>query len=141
MCIIVDANAARDLSAPTDDGKPVLDWLLKGKGALIVGGRLKTELSRSGLRSTLVVWDQAGRLRKFDDTKVLEVSTHIDARRICCSNDCHVIALAIVSRCRLIFTKDKNLHKDIKNKEILNPTASVYKSKKHKHLLRECHCI
>jgi hypothetical protein len=138
MCIIVDANAARDLSAPTDDGKPVLQWLLKGRGALIVGGQLKRELGRGGLRQTLVVLGQAGRLHQLDDDKVQSVATKI--KNDCCSNDCHVVAIAIVSRCRLIFTKDQNLHKDMKNKDILNPVASIYQSKAHKHLLTDCHC-
>lgn len=138
MCIIVDANAARDLSLPTDDGRPVLNWLLRGKGALIVGGLLKRELGRGGLRATLVVLNQAGRLHSLDDDKVRKVADKIEKH--CCSDDCHVVAAAILSGCRLLFTKDKNLHKDMKNKDILNPTASIYQSKAHQHLLTDCDC-
>jgi predicted nucleic acid-binding protein len=138
MCIIVDANAARDLSAPTDDGRPVLEWLLKGRGGLIIGGLLKRELGRSGMRDTLVVLGRAGRLHNIDDAQVQSVATKIE--RKCCSNDCHVVAAAIVSGCRLIFSRDQNLHKDAKNRDILNPAASIYQSKSHKHLLTDCHC-
>jgi hypothetical protein len=140
MCIIVDANSARDLSAPTADGKPVLKWLLTGKGGLIVGGLLKRELVRAGLQSTMVALSRAGRLRNLDDGKVSDVAAQICAGKKCLSNDPHVLAVAIVSGCRLFFTKDKDLHKDIKNKEILNPSASIYTSQSHKHLLTECRC-
>jgi rRNA-processing protein FCF1 len=138
MCIIVDANVVRDLSAPTEDGKPILNWLLRGRGALIVGGHLKQELNRAGLRSTLVTLDQAGRLRRLNDAKVQEMSNRIDQK--CRSNDCHVVAAALVSGCRLIFTRDKNLQRDMKDREILTPTASIYQSKNHRHLLTDCHC-
>jgi hypothetical protein len=60
MCIIVDANAICDLSGPTDDGKPVLRWLLTNKGAVIVGGKLKRELHRGGMGATLAELDRAG---------------------------------------------------------------------------------
>jgi hypothetical protein len=142
MCIIVDASATRDLAEPTDDGKPVLNWLLKGKGGLIIGGYLSTELERSSrLRATFVVLNQAGRLRRLADDKVRQVAEQIKLRDICCSNDCHVVAVAIISGCRLIFSRDKDLGKDLKNREIVNPAAAIYKSKDHKHLLTECECI
>jgi predicted nucleic acid-binding protein len=140
MCIIVDANVARHLSAPTDDGEPILKWLLRGKGGLVVGGHLKKELARSGLRAILVVLNQAGRLHTLDDDRVMAASKQISDKGICCSNDCHVIAVAIVSGCRLIFTKDQDLHKDAKNTNILRPAASIYQTKEHRHLLTECRC-
>jgi hypothetical protein len=142
MCIIVDASVMGDLAAPTDDGKPVLNWLLRGKGGLIVGGHLTTELARSSrLRATFVVLNQAGRLHRLDDSKVREVTEQIKTRDVCCSDDWHLIAVTIISGCRLIFTRDIDLGKDLKNKDIVTPTASIYKTKDHKHLLTTCDCI
>jgi len=138
MCIIIDANVVGDLSTMTDDAKPVLNWLLKGNGRLVIGGKLTLELDRTGLRSTLVVLDQAGRLKKLNDEKVRNKATSI--ANLCCSNDCHVVAVALLSGCRLIFTKDHKLHKDMKNTKIVNPAASIYQSKSHKNLLTDCHC-
>jgi hypothetical protein len=139
MCIIIDANAVGDLSAPTDDGKPVLKWLLKGKGRLIIGGRLKLELARTGLLTrTLAVLDQAGRLKRLDDEKVRSMAASI--ANLCCSNDSQVVAVALLSGCRLIYTKDHNLQKDMKNRKIIKPTASIYKSRSHERLLTECRC-
>jgi rRNA-processing protein FCF1 len=141
MCIIVDANCIHELAAPTNDGKPILKWLLTGKGGLIVGGLLKDELDRGGLRATLAELNRAGKLHTLDDSKLSEVSGRLKKDGRCRSNDPHVIAVAIVSGCRLIFTKDKKLHKDVKNRKILNPTASIYKSRKHHHLLEPCNCV
>ena len=58
----------------------------------------------------------------------------------CRSNDPHVIALASVSGCRLIFSKDQDLHEDAKDKSLLNPSASIYQTVDHGHLLTECKC-
>ena len=55
MCIIIDANAVAELNAPTEHGAAVLKWLLTGKGKLVIGGKLKAELSKSAkMQSTMV---------------------------------------------------------------------------------------
>jgi hypothetical protein len=46
----------------------------------------------------------------------------------------------VASGCRLIFSRDQNLHRDAKNKDILSPTAAIYQNKDHQHLLEACHC-
>ncbi|HUZ75305.1 MAG TPA: hypothetical protein VMU87_20160 [Stellaceae bacterium] len=109
MCIIVDANSLHNLTGPTENGKPVLQWLLRGRGGLIVGGKLKRELVRGGFTETMIVLDQAGRLKRLDDGKVDELTKKIQAEGKCCSNDFHVIAAAIISGCRLLYTRDKAL--------------------------------
>lgn len=140
MCIIVDANSVHELKRPTEDGKPVIKWLLSARGGLIVGGKLKRELARSGFGPTMVVLDQAGQLKKLDDAGVDNMAQKITTDGKCCSNDHHIIAAAIISGCRLLFSKDKNLHADVKNRAILDPPASIYTSKEHRHLLTECRC-
>jgi hypothetical protein len=137
----VDANAVGDLTTPSEDGAPVLKWLLTGGGALIIGGKLRREITKSlRMQATLVVLNQAGKLHDLNDETVEVTSQKIKRTNLCCSNDPHVIAAAVVSGCRLIFTKDKDLHKDAKNKSLLNPSASIYQSKDHKHLLTQCYC-
>ena len=140
MCIIIDANSLYDLKRPTEDGKPVLNWLLRGKGGLVVGGKLKREMMRAGFEQTMITLDRAGRLKKLDDSGVDDLAKEITDKGKCRSNDGHVIAAACLSGCRLLFSKDKNLHADAKNKEVLSPTASIYQSKDHQHLLTECRC-
>lgn len=141
MCIIVDANVANDISNLTEDGKPVVQWALKGGGAIIIGGKLKKELYLTKIRTTLVILSQAGRLHNLDDEKVSELTEKIKKSKICCSDDPHVIAAILLSKCRLIFTRDKKLHKDAKNLKIVNPAASIYSSRTHKRLLTKCECV
>jgi hypothetical protein len=140
MCIIVDANSAHHVAKQTEDGKPVVKWLLKGRGGLIVGGKIKRELDRAGFGPTMLVLDRAGRLKKLDDSQVDDLAAKITKGGSCRSNDGHVLAVAIMSGCRLLFTKDQDLHTDAKNRAILDPPASIYQSHKHEHLLTECDC-
>ena len=68
MCIITDADRLGDLNAITENAAPVIDWLLRKNGALIIGGYLRAELERSTkFYSTLRVLSQAGRLHHLDD--------------------------------------------------------------------------
>jgi rRNA-processing protein FCF1 len=139
MCIIIDANVIGDLNGPTEDGAPILRWLLTGGGGLIIGGKLRRELSRSSkMRLTMVALSQAGKLHSLDEEKVQTLTDNL--KESCCSDDPHVIAAAVASGCRLIFSRDQNLHKDAKNKDILSPAATIYQNKAHKHLLETCHC-
>ena len=48
-------------------------------------------------------------------------------RTVCTSNDEHVLALALVSGARLLYTNDEALIADFKNREIVaNPRGKVY---------------
>ena len=58
----------------------------------------------------------------------------------CCSDDPHVVAVVQMSGCGLIFSRDKNLHKDVHNRDIVNHGVSIYQCKDHDHLLTECKC-
>ena len=140
MCIIIDANCVHHVVKLTDDGKPVVRWLLKGRGGLIAGGKIKRELHKAGFSQTMVVLDRAGKLKLLDDTQVDDLADKIKDGGSCRSNDAHVLAAAIMSGCRLLFSKDHNLHADAKNRTILDPPASIYQSRDHEHLLTECGC-
>lgn len=64
-------------------------------------------------------------------------------RGMCQSDDTHIIALAQISGARLLFSNDKALHQDFKNKELINnPRGKVYSTLRgsdfrasHKNLL------
>ena len=51
--------------------------------------------------------------------KVEAATRELEAQQICRSNDAHVIALARVSGARLLFTNDRELQSDFKNRQIL----------------------
>jgi hypothetical protein len=139
MCIVVDANAASHLCNATDDGKPVLAWLLK-HGRLAIGGLLTDELIRAGLRETLVALDRAGRIRRFEGPDLVEAERVFREHRLVRSDDPHVLALVSISRCSVVFSGDQRLHSDLKNKRVLEVRPSIYQSGSHKHLLTPDAC-
>ena len=143
MCIIVDANCASDLSNKTVDGKPVLRWLLdpRRRAGLILGGKLTYELNRAGLRSTLIVLSQAGRLHRVSDEELRRREVELVAEGICRSNDLHVVALTLLTGCNLVFTRDKPLHVDLKRYSPRGRRVSIYQYASHARLLTACTCI
>lgn len=137
---MVDANAAHDIKNQTECGLPVIKWLLAPniRSGLVVGGKLTDELRAAGLKSTLVELSRAGRLHAINDEEISKIEVKI--RASCRSNDSHVVALAKVSRCSTVFTKDMPLHQDLKNRSLLPNGVSIYQTPEHSHLLTECRC-
>jgi hypothetical protein len=139
MCLIVDANmASRALGNSLDpDCVPVRDWLFKGDGCLVFGGRLASELDRVSIaRKRLLELNRAGRARRIDDSAVQEEQQTVDATGLCRSNDSHVVALARVSGARVLCTGDGNLRQDFKNPELVSkPRGKLYQREEHAHLL------
>jgi hypothetical protein len=143
MCIIVDANAAHDLSNLTLDGRPVLRWLLdpKAKSGLVIGGKtLRQELQKAGLKDTLAVLSQAGRLHIINDTLIEKKESELGGQAACKSNDGHVVALALVAKCDVVFTRDILLHQDLKANSLTGQKIAIYQNHSHSHLLTTCSC-
>ena len=134
MCAIVDANIRDQVfgDAQSEAGKFFLDWLLKPNGGtLALGGKLRSELSNDGRnRSFLRAYNQLrfnGRVRDIPDSVVDAETAALEARRVCRSNDAHVLALARVSGARLLYTNDQALQEDFGDSRIVaNPRGRVY---------------
>ena len=143
MCIIVDANSAHDLSNRTADGEPVLRWLLnpKQRAGLILGGKLAAELDKAGFRTTLAVLSRAGRLHRIADDILRRREEELAAQGSCVSNDPHVVALALITGCTLVFTKDRQLHTDLKRHSRRGQRIAIYQRASHARLLAPCDCI
>ena len=125
MCAIIDNNVRHEVfggsEVQTEAGKYFLDWLDNRHGRLAVGGKLLEELSdytgfRNWLRRALAV----GRARRVSDAEVNAATATLQSRNICKSNDAHVLALAIVSGARLLFTNDQDLQSDFGNRRIIS---------------------
>lgn len=141
MCVIVDANLAASVFANPRlaDFAPLLDWLFDPDkdGRLIYGGHLETELERVGdaRRAVKSLW-QSGRAHQIKDSRVSTVIAQLSAGRLCRSNDHHVVALALVSGARVLCTRDRALHEDFTNKDIVKqPRGKIYQGRDHAHLL------
>ena len=130
MCAIVDANVANEVFGDgcSPAGQSFLDWLSSPRGQLVIGGELRRELSRS---HRFVRWlgsaIRYGRAQSLADEEVEARTDELCQREICRSDDEHVLALALVSGARLLYTNDAALIEDFKNREIVqNPTGKIY---------------
>ncbi len=130
MCAIVDANVTNEVFGDnrTQAGKQFFDWLSSPRGQLVIGGRLRIELGRDRrFIRWLEVAIRTGRAHSVSDQQVNDRENELKRRKICTSNDVHVLALALVSGARLLYTNDAALIADFRNREIVaNPRGKVY---------------
>ena len=132
MCGIVDANVANEVFGydRPSAGERFFDWLEdpRGHGRLVVGGRLRRELSRN---QRFVQWFgvavRLGRARSVADADVEACAHEHRRQQVCGSDDEHVVALALVSGARLLYTNDAALIDDFKNRKIVRrPGGKIY---------------
>ena len=125
MCAIVD-NDVRDQVFGNNQppaGKFFFDWLNDGRGRLVIGGKLLRELSGSNhFRKWIQTALLFGRATRIDDGPVNTATQELRERKICQSNDEHILGLAKVSGARLLFTNDHSLQQDFKNRAIIGGT-------------------
>ena len=131
MCAIVDANVVSEVfgSNLPPAGEKFFDWLNKGSGRLVVGGKLLEELKQSS--ADFRRWGKeaqlAGKMRIVNESEVDARTEQIQSEGTIRSDDPHVIALAQVSRARLLYSNDGNLQKDFNNKSLIDdPRGKVY---------------
>ena len=141
MCIIIDANVASELTcSPVHvDAKPILDSLFGRETQLAVGGHLIQELAQTRFRRLLREFVRSGVAKIYSATDIINNEEKLKKSNTCVSDDIHIIALAQTSGSRLVYTRDKKLHQDIKNKGLLDrPRGKVYCSHTHSELLKSC---
>ena len=133
MCAIVDASVKGELKAGgSPAGVEFLKWLLSGNGVIVLGGtKLREELCArpATLRDSRLIRElkRAAVVREYNDAQVDSLADRLHKERACKSDDPHIIALAMISRARLLFSNDPDLHKDFRNKDLVDdPRGSVY---------------
>ena len=140
MCAIVDANVASEVfgSAQGSAGAKFIEWINKGKGQLVVGGKLLTELEElSAFKQWSLVARLAGRLTTENEDSVNWVTQQLEENGTCRSDDPHVIALAQVSGARLLYSNDTTLHRDFKDKTLIdNPRGKIFSTNAEKEFTR-----
>ena len=113
MCIVVDActfaSVFKEHSKDHSSFRPVLIWIIKGKGKLVYGGTTyKNELRQAHTYLKLFTQlDKAGKIKQIDDIKVDNFQKEIETNVGSPINDVHLIAIIGISGCRLICTIDK----------------------------------
>ena len=155
MCVIVDANVVGGLlrNGGTSGGF-LLSQIESRKVKLVVGGQqFRREYRKAGFDKWLVEAIRAGLVRQEVDQEVNDRATTLARRHVAGttrfrSDDYHILALAQISRARLLYSSDRNLHADFTNKDLLdNPRGKVYSTsldealaEKHRRLVRQRPC-
>ena len=142
VCLIIDANVVHQVLLRQDDAdfRDVSARLFgadKATASVVYGGRLLVEYQTSEqVMRVLRLLDQAGRARAIPSDQVDEETRRVSKSELCVSNDPHIIALARVSKVRLLCSRDRALHNDFTNKRLLDsPRGKVYQKRSHKRLL------
>ncbi len=131
MCAIVDTNVANEVfgSSPCPAGEKFLDWINKGSGRLVVGGKLLKELESGSpcFRNWATQAISSGTMRIVNRGRVDARTVELREEQTLKSDDPHVIALAQLSGARLLYSNDGDLQKDFKNKILIdNLEGKVY---------------
>ena len=137
MCAILDNDVGGMVfgSNPTQAATKFREWIEGKNISLVVGGRLKTELSRNRkIKEWLSVGEQSGFVKLINDDEVNARTTYLKDNSLCQSNDEHVIALAKVSGARLLYTRDEDLKDDFLDGGLISaPGGKVYPERIKKH--------
>lgn len=133
MCAILDVNRAHELllPVPSEAVGQLREWLVSGRGKLVVGGELLDELRRDAkVREWIADLSRAGRVVLLTpDVRQLIYARSEDlrSRSDCKSDDEHIIALAQITGARLLYTNDKDLQADFTNPRLIgHPRGKLY---------------
>ena len=153
MCAIIDANVTFEVfgKKQTEAGMEFRNWLDGDQGSLVIGGRNLKELSHNGnfSRWFLEARRMEGRVHQIKESEISKYENTLVQCGDLKSDDEHIIALALATNARLLYSNDKNLIKDFCNRLIIdNPRGKVYSTNNdkkfnagHKKLLDENNCI
>ena len=133
MCVIVDANVGHDVFGKSPS--PAASYFLNRIGGphtrMVIGGLLLRELAKlTGFKRWYARAARYGRVRptiRDRDIELCLVDVPDEPERR--SDDPHILALALVSGSRLLFTNDRRLQEDFRNPRIINyPRGRIYTS-------------
>ena len=155
MCIILDNSIGGEVfgNNKSDASEAVWRWIngIEGEGKrlrVVIGGRLTRELYRNGqIRDWLIRGVRRANVIVYDNNAVDLMEKEVSSWSLK-SDDPHVIALALVSGARLLYSNDLALQKDFRNAKLVSrPKGKIYTTVKFfeydkvkKKLLEDCRC-
>lgn len=145
MCLIIDASAISSVFNNSNENhhqfKPVLDWLVDGKGKIVYGGsKYKRELAKTSRYVPIInELGRSGKVVLFEDALVDDAEAELKEKISEC-NDCHLIAIVLVSGCRIICTNEDEAIPFLKKSSLYKgpiKRPKVYRSKRNKDVLND----
>lgn len=145
MCLVLDVNTFGAFFDQTNsahgDFRPVLDWVVEGKGKLVYGGT-KYKKEMAAVRKFLHFFaglERAGKLVKVCDKEVDNYEADVTGKETDKDfDDPHLIAIIMASGCKIICTNDKRALPYLKKNVLyqgLVKKPKIYQSKKNSSLL------
>lgn len=107
MCIVIDINTLAPVFEKDNEFLPVFDWIHNGKGKIVYGGSKYLDELPAKYHPIFKSFKDANKAHYIDSSKVDEktswvTSTVVDKK----FNDQHIVALLLVSKCKLICSRD-----------------------------------
>lgn len=145
MCIVIDVNSIPSVFSNKcrdhSDFLPVYRWLYDGAGFMVYGGaKYKKELFQmSDYRRIIKLFKDRGKIKEIREDSVNVKTKEIEAITVgqgC--DDPHIVAIFVVSGCRLFCSKDARADKFIRNKKFYPAgwsLPSIYRKRNHHRLL------
>ena len=143
MCIIIDANTLgrvfNQKSTEHEEFEPVLNWILNGRGKFVIGG---SKYMREIGAKYLGLFSEFGKVNKavkVDNQLVNDMEIWAAAQvNDIDFDDPHLVALLLVSKCKLICSLDKRAYPFFTHKTFFPPgidKPKIYSRKSNSDLL------
>jgi hypothetical protein len=139
MCIVIDTNLFSSIcnidSHDHGDFKPVLEWVLNSKAKILYGGSTyESEVKKhSKFRRLLFEFEHKGKAQNIIKEYVNNVEEFLKPKFIRVDfDDHHIIAILLVSGCKLLCSKDSGL---------VDLLKSSYKSQSIKNIKKQFNYI
>ena len=105
------------------------------------GGKCAEEIRGRRARAKLADYVRAGRAKLIPESLFAGDERHLEDRADLRSDDPHVFALAKAAGVRLLYTADRNLISDFKDRNFIDrPRGKVYSSARNANLLTDSVC-
>ena len=148
MCVILDSNRGADYVNEQDEAiRQLREYVEQGKLKLVFPwGQLLSEYKKSDkVLKLFIIYNKDGFTKSVPDNECNKAKIKLkrleNKKRVVFESneeDFDTLVLAKAAKVKLLVTNDGNLEKDFTNSQIIG--GSVYKYKKHKHLLDENNC-
>lgn len=149
MCIVIDVNRLPSvLSTKSQDHVeyvPILDWIRRRRTKIVYGGTEYTRQLKEMKRYFRILQEmsRAGQVKVLDKDTVDLIQAEIDQRTTSeNSNDPFIVAIIIVSKCKLLCSNDTASFSFIRNRSLypngIKP-PKIYRDQRDRQLLYHRH--